>query len=573
MKSARKILSAVLCMVMVLTSLYVFPAIAKAAETSLQETSLLSGNVTSSKDSSRGTGNSYEGYIATCSNVDADYLKITYTVDDASKLEQWTSLFNFMPYTSSWEGWQSNLVALQDSACEDGVYTAYISMDKIKNSCTDGDVAGVNVCYVENSDVEIQLTGFYSCVGEMEQNTEKSILTSEVTSSKDSSRGTGADYDSYIASFFDYSTCDYLKITYTVEDASAIDPWTSLLNFMPFNSSWGGWDSNMVSIDHSTLEDGVYTFCISINDIKASLSEGDLYGINLCYVDCDTEVTLTGYYACTGELPSGFVEESADKTIITDKKIPSTRSNKYVAAMGQGWNLGNSFDGVDTNLSVEDTGECAWGNPTVTKELIQAVKAKGYDSIRMPMTVYKRFKEVNGKYVINTDWLARYKEVVDWAVEEGLYVMINVHHDSWIWLADWDGNTSSKEYKMYVQFWEQIADYFKEESDLVCFETINEPYFECDTGSITKYDKLDKINLAACNAIRQSGGNNDTRMIVMPTYQTNHGYCDDLYNLITSLEDENIIATIHYYSEWCFSANIGTCMFDEPIKMKRREKA
>ncbi len=563
MKRARKILSALLCFVMVLTVLYV-PTI-KAAETTLEETSLLSGTVTSSSDSSRGTGDNYEGYIATCYNVDADYLKITYTVDNASALEEWTSLFNFMPYTSSWGGWQSNLISLSDSTYSDGVYTAYIAVDTIKASCTDGDVAGINVCYVENADVEIQLTGFYSCVGELNLSTEKSILTSAVTSSKDSSRGEGAEYDSYIASFFNYTTCDYLKITYTVEDASAIDPWTSLFNFMPFNSSWGGWDSNMVSIDHSTLKDGEYTFCISINDIIASLSDGELYGINLVYVDCDTDVQLTGYYACTGDLPSGFEEESADKTVITDKEIPATRSNEYVKAMGQGWNLGNTFDGVNTNQNEEDTGELAWGNPTVTKELIQAIKAKGYDSIRMPMTVYRRYSEQNGQYIIDEAWLARYKEVVDWAVEEGLYVMINIHHDSWIWLANWDGNTSSEEYVRFVQLWEQIADYFKDESDLVCFETINEPYFESDTGNITKYDKLDLINIAAYNAIRKSGGNNDTRMIVMPTYATNHGYCEDLYNVITSLNDENIVATFHYYSEWCFSANLGTTSFDDGI--------
>lgn len=94
-------------------------------------------------------------------------------------------------------------------------------------------------------------------------------------------------------------------------------------------------------------------------------------------------------------------------------------SEQYVAAMGTGWNLGNSFDGVDTDLNAEDKGEMAWGNPAVTRELIHAVKEKGYQSIRIPLTLYHRFTEKDGVYTIDPEWLARYKEVVDWAAGEG----------------------------------------------------------------------------------------------------------------------------------------------------------
>lgn len=78
-----------------------------------------------------------------------------------------------------------------------------------------------------------------------------------------------------------------------------------------------------------------------------------------------------------------------------------TESQKYVEAMGKGWNLGNSFDGFDSDLGKEDQGEEAWGNPVVTRELIKEIKEKGYDSIRIPFTAYRRYSEVDGKYVIN----------------------------------------------------------------------------------------------------------------------------------------------------------------------------
>jgi LPXTG-motif cell wall-anchored protein len=143
--------------------------------------------------------------------------------------------------------------------------------------------------------------------------------------------------------------------------------------------------------------------------------------------------------------------------------------------------------------------------------------------------------------------------------------MINIHHDSWIWLSNWDGDTSSEEYRMYTDFWAQLADYFKDEPAQVCFETINEPSFSA-TGSITKYDKLDAINKAAYDVIRNTPGN-ETRMIVMPTLSTNHEESNSkpLAKLIKELDDSYVIATVHYYSEWVYSANLGKTSFDEVL--------
>lgn len=238
-----------------------------------------------------------------------------------------------------------------------------------------------------------------------------------------------------------------------------------------------------------------------------------------------------------------------------------TASQKYVEAMGRGWNLGNSFDGFNSDEgAVSD--ETSWGNPVVTRELIQAVKDKGFDSIRMPLTLSTRYTEADGKCTIDPGWLARYKEVVDWAVDAELYVMVNIHHDSWIWLSSWDGKEESAEYVRFVQMWEQLADCLKDEPAQVCFETINEPQFNDGTEE-EKQEKLDKLNLAAYNVIRSSGGGNDKRMIVMPTLNTNHEKCEPLLDLIQGLHDENIIATVHYYGEWVYSANLGITGYDE----------
>lgn len=251
---------------------------------------------------------------------------------------------------------------------------------------------------------------------------------------------------------------------------------------------------------------------------------------------------------------------------VTNTSIELSASEQYVAAMGTGWNLGNTFDGVDTDLSVEDKGEEAWGNPVVTRELIHSIKEKGFKNIRIPLTLYHRFTENNGAYTIDSKWLARYKEVVDWAVEEGLYVLVNIHHDSWIWLNKWNGDITASEYITYTQLWEQLAAYLKDEPEQVCFETINEPQFS--QGEEPEQLKLlETLNKAAYDIIRKSGGNNDKRMIVMPTLNTNDAdtKVQSLLKLMQELNDPNLIATVHYYSEWVYSANLGITEFDEPL--------
>lgn len=249
-------------------------------------------------------------------------------------------------------------------------------------------------------------------------------------------------------------------------------------------------------------------------------------------------------------------------------------SLEYAKAMGAGWNLGNSFEAIDTGSTPEENGggETAWGNPVVTPELIQSIKDKGFDSIRMPMTVDYRFVENEAagegeyRYVVKDDWLKRYKQVVDWAVDDGLYVLINMHNDSWLWLNQWDGTElqANTEYRMYTEFWKQIAQTFADEPAQVSFETLNEPQF--DSGDEDGVTKITKLNQAAYDSIRSISGN-EQRMIVMPTLHTNDGdqYTQPLRDQILGLNDPNIIATVHYYSQWVYSANLGRTGFDEDL--------
>lgn len=232
--------------------------------------------------------------------------------------------------------------------------------------------------------------------------------------------------------------------------------------------------------------------------------------------------------------------------------------------MQPGWNLGNTFDSFDTN---GDKGEMSWGNPVVTKELIKTIKDQGFKSIRIPFTSLMRTGSAPD-YKIDEKFLNRYAEVVKWALDEDLYVMINLHHDSWNWAkqigSEVDKGASMERYKA---IWTQLADYFKDYSDKVCFESLNEPQFS--TGDEANQIKiLEKVNTEFYNLIRNSGGNNKTRMIVLPTLYTNDSdtRCESLYNTIQNLKDENIMATFHYYGYWPFSTNIaGVTTMDDKV--------
>ena len=116
-------------------------------------------------------------------------------------------------------------------------------------------------------------------------------------------------------------------------------------------------------------------------------------------------------------------------SMLSAEPVAQTVSQQYVDAMSPGWNLGNTFDSFDTG---GDKGEESWGNPVVTKELIKQVKAAGFNSIRIPFTSIMRTTD-GPEYKIDQAFLDRYAEVVNWALEEDLYVMINLHHDSWNW--------------------------------------------------------------------------------------------------------------------------------------------
>jgi len=231
-----------------------------------------------------------------------------------------------------------------------------------------------------------------------------------------------------------------------------------------------------------------------------------------------------------------------------------------VAAMQPGWNLGNSFDAVGAD-------ETAWGNPRVTQALLDTIRAQGFNSIRIPVT-WSNHHGPAPSYTIDSAWLNRIREVIGWALADGFYVMVNIHHDSWQWI-----NTLSTDHTnvraRYDALWTQLAAAFRNESSKLVLESVNEPQFTGVSGDAQSYDLLNELNTSFVRIVRASGGANATRLLVLPTLFTNadQGRLDALRTNIAQLNDRNLAATIHFYGFWPFSANVaGYTRFDSTVE-------
>ncbi len=241
---------------------------------------------------------------------------------------------------------------------------------------------------------------------------------------------------------------------------------------------------------------------------------------------------------------------------------PQSAMQSYVEAMQPGWNLGNSLDAVGAD-------ETAWGNPRVTKELIQKIAAQGYKSIRIPVTWDAHIGSAPN-YTIDAAYMNRVKEVTQWALDANLYVMINVHHDSWVWLSKMENN-HDQTLARYNAAWTQIANAFKNSPNKLMFESVNEPRFT--DGGTTDEGKqqalLNELNNSFHNIVRASGGGNTTRPLVISTLEASPSQerMTATYNAISQWNDKNIIATVHYYGFWPFSVNIaGYTTFNQEVQ-------
>jgi aryl-phospho-beta-D-glucosidase BglC (GH1 family) len=220
-----------------------------------------------------------------------------------------------------------------------------------------------------------------------------------------------------------------------------------------------------------------------------------------------------------------------------------------VAAMQPGWNLGNTLDAIPD--------ETAWGNPLTTRAMLHYVRSQGYNSVRLPVT-WSNHHGPAPDYAIDPAWLNRVRELVDWSLAEGFYVMVNLHHDSWQWINTYPTDRANV-LARYRALWTQLAATFRNHPSRLVFESINEPQFAGTSGDAQGDALLHELNTEFVRLVRQSGGQNATRLLVLPTLHTSgeQARMDALLTTVDQLRDPNLAATVHFYGWWPFSVNIA----------------
>ena len=222
-------------------------------------------------------------------------------------------------------------------------------------------------------------------------------------------------------------------------------------------------------------------------------------------------------------------------------------SSQIVAEMKAGWNLGNSLDAEGPN-------ETHWGNPATTRALIDEIRNRGFNTIRVPVTW--RFQQGPGpNYTVNAAWLDRVEEVVNYVRANDMYVIVNVHHDdTWI-IPTYDNADTVKD--RLSKLWTQIANKFKNYSDYVIFETLNEPRYENTPeewtgGTAEGRDVVNQYHKASLDAIRATGGNNSSRHIMISTYAAST-LPKVINDLVIPNNDSNTIISLHSYFPFPFT--------------------
>lgn len=260
-----------------------------------------------------------------------------------------------------------------------------------------------------------------------------------------------------------------------------------------------------------------------------------------------------------GSFTAPFSVQAAKKDTTSFEDL---NQSQIVEAMGPGWNLGNQLESVTDNVPEETN----WGNPVITEKLIQSVKAAGFKSIRIPVSYFAKIDD-DKDYTIDSKWLDRVQEVVNYCIKNDLYAVINIHGDGYNtidggWLLC-NGKNQTEIKKKYKKVWKQIAERFKNYDEHLLFESMNEEF----DGSYSEpnkeyYQNINDYNQIFVDTVRKTGDNNTKRWLIIPGWNTNIDYTagdygfklptDQYRDKSIDKEEQRIMISVHYYSPWDF---------------------
>lgn len=255
-----------------------------------------------------------------------------------------------------------------------------------------------------------------------------------------------------------------------------------------------------------------------------------------------------------------------------DKALTDTEPEDYTASeitrmMSLGWNLGNTLDAPD--------GETSWGQPETTEDMINKLSELGFKSIRIP-TSWGKHNSGAPDYKLDKDWLDRVQQVVDWAIDRDMFVILNSHHDNDFYYPSKENGDKAVEYISAV--WSQVAERFADYDQHLVFEAMNEPRlsgtpneWNFDSNSIACLEAakiINRCNQACVDAVRQAGGRNTDRYIMVTPYAASPYSALANEFLLPDDTSQRLLLSVHAYTPYNLAMNKSNDFreFDEDSK-------
>lgn len=357
-------------------------------------------------------------------------------------------------------------------------------------------------------------------------------------------KSSGSENKPYIS-----TTVDPRTLTFGCEGGSASVTVTSASR--PAVSSNVSW----CTVTAGEYDSATYKTVLTVQAVKNETDEELSATIT---VNCGSSVSVS-----VTQDPYFIQQDPLDIEIPTAQTSPVTPV-EMAALLGMGWNLGNQFDAHNNGVA----SETAWGNKKATQATFDKVKAAGFTTVRIPVSWMGNFGK-SPVYKINSKYLDRVYEVVGYAENAGLNVILNIHHDgadSNYWLSIKDAaNSETKRREILCQLfniWTQIAEKFKDKGDFLIFEPFNEiqdggwGWGGNLTDGGKQYAILNEWNQAFVNAVRHTGGNNATRWLCAVGYSTNPDLTIGHLVIPKGYTSSNrFLVGVHFYDPYTYTLN------------------
>ena len=237
-------------------------------------------------------------------------------------------------------------------------------------------------------------------------------------------------------------------------------------------------------------------------------------------------------------------------------------ATQITSQMKIGWNLGNSFESTNENLTINSSPKkfvTSWGNPEPTTEQIDAVNKAGFNTIRIPVTWYQHLYQENGQYKIDDTWMAYVKKFVDYSYSKDMFVILNVHHEDFINVPQFTDATYNDASAKLTAIWTRLSEEFKDYDQHLIFEGMNEPRemsnpsnSEWGDGDNNSWNYINKLNKVFIDTVRgQGSANNKERLLMLPGYHAGNSAVT-IRAIDVPSGAGNVALSVHAYNPYFF---------------------